>query len=396
MSNNFGKEEAKLRSINDCQFIFYPPVEWGGLFQRPHHLALQMAALCKRVLYVQPAGLRNPVPGDLRRLKNLISPHKKRPLKHGFKNSKRLIVSSLPFLPVHGVRPAEMYNAWIFSRAVRNASKASDTTVLWIGAPAPFLKRVLRGNIKGLVVFDWMDDYAIFPHLPARVVDMQYWMLKRADAVFTSSKLLMEKAGQIRKDKTWFLPNGVDLDHWRQEGLQIGHSLSFGQKVIGYFGTISYWLDKDLVVRLAERHMDWNFVFIGPRADKGALDALFSLPNCRHVPPLPYEELPRAARGFDVCWIPFKKGTLTNTINPVKAYEYIATGKPVLSVPLPDLAPLNKVITFATDLVSFEKGISRLLLHSGEDSFSEEKRAAVAPYSWKNLGRQAACILEEF
>ena len=384
-----------MQPAKPYRLIFYPPIEWGGLFQRPHHLSLQLARLFEQVLYIQPAGLRNPVLKDLGRLGNLFSQRPKNLRGRGLDN-RRVRVCSLPFLPFQGLSAFDVYNGWIFSHIVNRDKQAYEDTIIWIGAPAPFLKKALKKLHFATVVFDWMDDYSIFSHLPSRVVDMQYWMLKRADLVFASSEILLRRAAQIRRDRLWLLPNGVDLAHWSLPEGPCSPQRPFGDNVIGYFGTISHWLDKELVHDLAEGHKDWNFVFVGPRADNGGLDHIFGLSNCHHVTSLPYDELPAVASGFDVCWIPFKMTSRVKSINPVKAYEYLAMGKPVVSIPLPDLEPLEGAISFATDLSAFERAISRALSGKGQGASPQERRAAVASYSWERLGQKAAAILKEF
>ena len=383
-----------MKSVLPYRIILYPPVEWGGLFQRPHHLAVELSRIFRKVHFIQPAGLRNPVPGDLGRLRNFIfSPRKRAAARRDCLSS--LVVNRLPFLPFHGLEPFERYNAAVFSRFVKRTGSPYAGMVLWIGSPAPFLERTLDVLNPALVVFDWMDDYSIFSHLPSRIMDTQYRMLKRADAVFASSVQLMRRAEALRKERVYYLPNGVDPGHWAGgDFISAADKRTFGTNVIGYFGTISHWMDAGLVKMLAEKRTDWNFVFVGPRADAGRLDALFELPNCRHVPQVPYERLPVLAAGFDVCWLPFRRNGLVGSVNPVKIYEYLAMGKPVVSIFLPDLGVLSDAVTFADSAASFEKAISMALDGKDDESAAEKRRKVVGPYSWKALARQAAGTLE--
>ncbi len=387
-----------MDSLKECghkKIIFYPPVEWGGLFQRPHHIAFQMAGLFDEILFVQPAGLRNPSWKDIGRLRGIIGPARDR-LSGQILGHDRLKICWLPFLPFHGLEALEAFNAWVFSRFVRRSVSSSQATILWIGAPAPFLRRALRSISPDMLVFDWMDDYCLFSHLPPVVHDMQYWLVQKADLVFASSSTLLNKARQMRRDGLWLLPNGVDMAHWDPDKNQGGLArYGRGKSLIGYFGAISHWLDGDLVSDLAKRHREWDFVFIGPRTDNGSLDPMFSLPNCHHVSAQPYDKLPTLASGFDVCWIPFKMGGLMNSINPVKAYEYLAMGKPVVSIPFPDLGGLEHVITFATDGSSFEKAITEALKWGNQPFLADKRRNSVRPFTWERIGRRAATILED-
>ena len=401
MAGNMATRSGKARPDFDVKavlpyrVVIYPPVEWGGLFQRPHHMALQLGKRFRRVHFVQPAGLRNPSLADVKRLKGyILTSEKLRDRPAGGAAGPE--INRLPFVPFHGISFFEAWNARVFQGYLKKMEVSAKRTLLWIASPAPFIRRALERMKAVSWVFDWMDDYSIFPQLPVEVIRTQYWMVREADAVFTSSVHLRERAENSRDNGIYYLPNGVDMEHWAGHFPSPFHGeRPFGRNVIGYFGTISHWLDGRLIATLASKRKDWNFVFIGPRADNGLLDSMFALPNCHHVPPQPYEKLPGLAAHFDSCWIPFKRKAVVKSINPVKAYEYLALGKPVVSVPLPDLEALSGVVAFATGPASFEQALSKALSDPGGSRMEAMRMTAVEPYSWEALGFRAADILAD-
>ena len=377
-------------------------MEWGGLFQRPHHLALALANSFASVEFIQPCGLRNPRVSDLSRIKAFFLPSGTG-CSDGLGITSNVRITRLPFVPFHGFEPLDAWNARVFSRLLEKRVSAYNRTILWIGAPAPFLKRALKGSVSDLLVFDWMDDYSVFTHLPADVISTQDWLVQRADLIFASASRLVNKAldklsqfSISEKDplaghqKVCFLPNGVDPDHWKLDERDVCE----GPNTIGYFGTISHWMDVSLIRALIKKRTDWHFVFIGPRADGGRLDEIFDLANCRHIPPVPYGLLPTVAAKFDVCWIPFRQNGGTKSINPVKVYEYLAMGKPVVSIPLPDLKDLREVIVFATGMESFEQAISDSLNMPRTKEIMDKRRAAITPFSWDRIGKKAVNVLK--
>jgi len=375
----------------------YPPVEWGGLFQRPQHLAREFSKRLESVIYIQPAGLRNPRLLDLRRIKGFYSsdfyhlPNKA--------VNKGLVIKRLPFIPFHGLIFVEAINAAIFDSFVKRLDKdhRQAPCLLWVAAPAPFFAKSKVVQAEFPLVFDWLDDYAIFTHLSKKVVEMQYELAVKADLVFASSRALVERAKQHRPENVFFLPNGVDLNHWRckYRGRLRGKIAGSG-KIVGYFGTLSHWIDRKLVMDMARRHPNWAFVFIGPRADNGELTQIFELPNCLHIPRVDYKELPEFACDFDVCWMPFKINALTISINPVKVYEYLAMGKPVVVPEFPDLEDINDVLLMAGSSINeWDSALERAFEHGQNPKLLKQRQDKVKEYSWESIADRAINVIDE-
>ena len=129
---------------------------------------------------------------------------------------------------------------------------------------------------------------------------------------------------------------------------------------VGFYGAIAEWFDADLVADLAELRPDWKFELIGSTFT-GDVSRLEKLPNVALLGEKPYAELPRLVAGWDCFIIPFKRIPLTEATNPVKAYEMLATGKPVVAVDLPELRPMARdgLLSLADDAARFAQAIER-------------------------------------
>jgi len=377
-----------LNQENLFTLVMYPPIEWGGLFQRPQHLAREFCRKLGTVIYIQPAGLRNPSLLDLKRIRGFCSSTASHPSDK--MRYKGLIIKTLPFIPLHGLALTEAINAAILDRFILRLKNKQAPCILWAAAPAPFFAKstVVQGDFP--LIFDWLDDYAIFRHLPGRVTEMQYELAAKADLVFASSKTLLKKAKQHGAKKAFLLPNGVDLQHWccNLKGKLKGR-ISNNGAIVGYFGTLSHWLDKKLVVDMATRRPNWTFVFIGPRTDKGGLSPIFELANCIHIPEVNYYKLPELACDFDVCWMPFKASELTMSINPVKIYEYLAMGKPVVVPELPDLAELKNVLFVASNSNDWEQALEKAFAQCQDPKLVKQRQNKVKKYAWENIACDA-------
>lgn len=146
--------------------------------------------------------------------------------------------------------------------------------------------------------------------------------------------------------KSYYLPQGVQLDHFAQVPLSPS-----GHRVLGFFGAIAEWLDFDLIVQVARAAPDWQLQFIGKVEHQP--DQLGCLPNVRFLPPVSFSELPGAMSDWAAAWIPFRLNELTRGVNPLKAREYLAAGLACHCTPLPEVAALGEhvMITDRADLV---------------------------------------------
>jgi len=222
-------------------------------------------------------------------------------------------------------------------------------------------------------------------------VETQDWFLRHADVVFATSSVLVQRAATLRTGSTYLFPNGVDFEHWQEvSNISVPSAIRhIPHPIVGYFGTISHWIDRDVILELSTQYPLWQFVFIGPRADNGFLDPVFSRPNCHWLDSQPYEILPGLAAQFDVCWMPFCQTDLTEAINPVKIYEYLALGKPVVAPPFPDLIQLGPAVEFAVKSIEYGHLIKKMIEEKHDAGREDERRSLSRHFRWSKLWQQA-------
>ncbi|MEW6723990.1 MAG: hypothetical protein AB1331_03570 [Bacillota bacterium] len=218
--------------------------------------------------------------------------------------------------------------------------------------------------------------------------------------VFASSPALVEEARAILSEEglerpVYLVRNACDYHlfaktncaapDWLQQ-LRSGY-----RRIIGFWGAVASWLDWDLIKATALTCPDWAFVFVGAVCvDASAL----GLPgNVILAGPRDYRELPAIARGFDGAWVPFQIRALTRAVNPVKLYEYLAAGLPVVSTPLPDVTTeAESVVAFASrpdaTWLSFER-----LFRDGERVI-RAGRQLVVDSTWQARARFISQVLD--
>jgi glycosyltransferase involved in cell wall biosynthesis len=225
-------------------------------------------------------------------------------------------------------------------------------------------------QLGGRVIYDCMDDISAFTTESRS--DDERQLMQTADLVVVTSAALEREARKHAKNVA-LIRNGCDYELFART--QIGGG---PRKVIGYYGAISDWLDIPLIAALARRRPEWDFLLIG--ATYGAnLLPLGDLPNVTLPGEKPYAELPEWLSVMDVCIIPFKRIPLTEATNPVKVYEMLAAGKPVVSTPIPEVAALAPLVRLASDAQEFEREI----LAAFADENIEPRRAFAREQTWE-------------
>jgi glycosyltransferase involved in cell wall biosynthesis len=230
----------------------------------------------------------------------------------------------------------------------------------------------LREACGAVVVYDCHDWLAGFGNVATELLAAERKAMDGADLTLFSSQTLAERWGAR---EPLILHNAGDPGHfglipWRRRE----------RPVIGYAGALNHWFDVPAVTRAAELRPDWDFLLIGP-VDAVNVNPLRKLPNVSLTGPVPYAELPQRLAGCDLALIPFKLTPLIEAVNPVKLYEYLACGLPVVSSRLPEVAALgDHVYTYAA-ADQMPEAIEKGLL---EDSPGrrEARRARVLGETW--------------
>lgn len=171
-----------------------------------------------------------------------------------------------------------------------------------------------------------------------------------SDIVLASAAALFDRARQSTGKPVYLLPNGCDFEHFK--AAQQRHCLkeepfSLDKPIIGYIGAIAPWVDWRLVNSMAHYLPDYEFVFIGAPLLQSGVG--FANKNMHYLGHKDYSLLPGYLSNFSYCLIPFKITEMTKSINPVKFWEYLASGIPILATPLPEI-PANSAILISEEM----------------------------------------------
>ena len=158
---------------------------------------------------------------------------------------------------------------------------------------------------------------------------------------------------------------------------------SKGRKVAGYYGAIAEWLDIDLIRSVARSNPDVLVLLVGSDTI-GASRALGEIPNVTFTGEVPYQQLPFYLYGFDVCLLPFMVIPLTLATNPVKVYEYLSAGRPVIGTELPELAQFGNHVIRVHDPREFALAVKETLSRPITEEAAEARRAFAREQTWEH------------
>jgi glycosyltransferase involved in cell wall biosynthesis len=206
-----------------------------------------------------------------------------------------------------------------------------------------------------LIVYDCMDQLSQFRSAPAELLKRERHLLKLADVVFCGGKNLHGDKSRYHTN-CHFYGCGVDTKHFakaRHRATTLPADIAnLPRPILGYYGVVDERLDYDLLLKLA-KSTPGSVVILGPVA-KVEQSEIPVHRNLHWLGRRPYDTLPNYAKAFDVCLMPFAMNEATEYINPTKALEYLAAGRPVVSTPVPDVVSLfSKVVSVAPSARDF-------------------------------------------
>jgi glycosyltransferase involved in cell wall biosynthesis len=345
-----------------------------------HHVATRLAAAAP-LLYVSSPGLRAPQASgrDLRRMLRKLRATLQPPTRITG-NLWHCTVPQLPFRRIPGV---DAFNRWFGQWAVRRALRTAgiERRISWFVVPHPGF---MAGRLdEDFCVYYCIDDYAAHPGVDVALIEHRDAELtRRADLVFVAPPSLLA-AKQALNPNSVFSPHGVDVALFARAAdpaTEIAEEArNLPHPVIGYFGSLHEWIDFELIEWLARVRPQWTFLLVGHAA--ADLGALRSLPNVRLAGAQPYQTLPEWAKAFDVAIIPYRLNRQVANANPLKLREYLATGKPVVSVRNAEIEKFSAWVRIADDRETFLEALEAALHDNGADA-SARRMAAVADQTW--------------
>lgn len=343
-------------------------IDWRFRTQRPQHLARALAAKGHRVFYISNNFVDAPEAGfsidPLDEEGRLFQVH--------------LNLAGAPaiYFDMPSAQQVEQLRASLGSLLGWSGSVSSLSLV-----QHPYWSELVRAVPNAQVVYDCMDHHAGFLENAPAVLEAEQALVRGSDLVIVTSDWLEREIAPLARE-TALVRNAGEYEFFRQRPDLIFRDEE-GRRIIGYYGAIADWFDVNLVREVALAFPDALVLLIGDDT-AGAGARLADVPNVRLTGEVPYTDLPYWLHGFDVCLLPFRVMPLTLATNPVKVYEYLAAGKPVVSVDLPELRQFGDLVRVAGDERSFIAAVGATLQEGQGAEAVHERQAFASEQTWSH------------
>ncbi len=292
-------------------------------------------------------------------------------------------------LPLYGSRAGRWLNRVLLVAQLRLAMLLLHISrpILWVAIPTA---AEMAGRLdEKLLLYQVSDKYDANEDsaLSAQVIRRYDRQLKdTADVVLYSGRKLFLEATEPHR---FFLEQAVDFDHFANLKVEPAPELEgIPHPILGYFGTMDYVMDTELMTEVARLRPNWHWVLLGLKSNLVRISA----PNIHFLGSKPYRDLPSYIRRFDVCVLPWRENNIfTSYGSAIKVREYLATGKPVV------MAPLYEYLQ--TPGLRFYRGtqefIAQVEAALAEDSpaLAAQRQGVVKEGTWDERASQLAALI---
>ncbi len=358
---------AKARADVICFSI----IDWSFRFQRPQQIMSQFAAHGHRVFYLSVSKFRS----------RFAKP----------KFSLRLLTENVFEVEIAARYQQDIFHEVIEGKDLELALESLDElrreysineAIGYVMIPSWAATAIETRNRWGWrVIYDCMDEWENFPGVKPSSLEAETRLVEECNLLVVTAQRLAEK-WKWRKRPTVLARNAADYDFFAGRCQPNSLLANVKHPIVGYFGAIADWFDVDLLVEAASRRPEYTFVLLGGVFDVD-VSRLQSLTNVMMVGQQPYETMPQYLYNFDVCAIPFKINPITEATDPVKLYEYLSGGKPVVATKMSELKAYRDFVYLAESAEDFIAKLDAAICEN-DPQLPERRRSLASEHTWQN------------
>ncbi|MBM3862119.1 MAG: glycosyltransferase family 1 protein [Verrucomicrobia bacterium] len=357
---------------------------WAGLWQRQQQLMSRLAAR-HRILYVES-------PRDF---VSVVRNWRKvgwRQLTVGREVMANVTVFT-PVVPFSLRRYPRLNRIWLalLRPWVRHLMRRwqCEQPFLWVCYP---LAESLVGRLgERIACYDCCDELTDLPTKLAGIIrEHEDRLLAKAQVVFATSESLLRSLS-ARHAYVHLIPNGADAAHFARAATELlpcpPELSALPRPIIGFIGAVQHWVDVTLLAEAARLRPQWSWVVIG--GVHKDVSCLSGLANVHLLGPKPYAALPSYLRQMCVGLVPFELCPIALAADPIKVYEYLAAGKPVVATAIPRLEVFGDAVRIARNVEEFVTQIQRALAEDSPEA-GRRRRELASAHSWEQRTREIA------
>ncbi len=339
---------------NRKRILYLINVPWGWIKQRPHFMAEYLSWDYDVTVYARSfmsdivKKSQNLVDNDINGTKNLR-----------IITYKTFSLNNYPFLKKLGIH--RLLNKFLLKYQFKKVKE--DYDIVWYGNPLIYneFKSLIPGN--PLLIYDCMDDYLEFPmaksdnKLRKRIFEAEKELISRSSLTIASSQYLLKKIqNRYNLNKDFIVVNNaieIPSDSVKGNCPNILNGIKYS---LVYIGTVSEWFDFDLMVQILDKYSELYLILVGPLS--------VDVPKHERIKctgPVSHDKIFSFMNHSSSLVMPFKINELILSVNPVKLYEYIYSGRPVISVRYEETEKFEKYVHLYNGFEEFDSIISKLM-----------------------------------
>lgn len=386
--------------LSGCDIVCFSANRWDDIWRNRHQIMSRMARR-NRVLFVEPslylsqlsANLKQQGPGVLQGSR-LYSP------------LENLWVYQWPeYAPQSGRAPLRQATFALRKRSLQHALQhlGMSNPILWI-----FLYNLgeMIGHLdERLVIYHAVDEYSAYSPKhdnPGRVQvikRMEAEVMERSDLVFVVSPALYESKKHLHPHVV-LVPNGVDYDLFsdpRFDDERPADLAGVSHPLLIFAGVINEKIDLQLLLAVARQRPQWQLALVGPVLLRQGTETVVELQkqvNVHWLGSKRVEELPAYMHAADVCLMPYQLNEWTRNISPLKLYEYLATGVPIVSTDIPAVEEFADVVWRGSGPDGFIAAIAQALAADSPERRRRQQMLA-KDHSWDQRVEALSAAIEQ-
>lgn len=375
--------------IDPKEIVLLSTADWDNPFwTNKQHVAVEFARRGYKVLYIDSLGLRAPSLNKkdfsriLRKVFKAVRPPRK--------VQENIWVWSPITLPWNAYRSVRFFNKFYLSLFVKLWSKVLGFKSPWLWTYNPLTTEFLKLDDFSKTVYHCVDEIKAQPGMPVDILEREEkTLLKGADIIFVTAPQLKMSRVQWNSNIHYF-SNVADFSHFNK-ALTDDFSkpldlINLTGPILGFIGAVSsYKVDMVLLCHIAKSRPNYNIVIIGEVGEgdpSTKINLLKEHNNIYLLGPKPYSVLPQYLKYFDIALLPNNLNEYTDNMFPMKFFEYLAAGKPIVSVDLSSIKEFHHIVKIGHNPDEFVRAVDQVL--TGDVASLEDRLSLAKEYTYES------------
>ena len=368
--------------------VAFANVDWNGTWYSRHQILSRLAQTCPVVIVEHPPEARDVLAGRVAPQNGVFTEIARNLWSY---RSPRFLPQL--FKPAIARRAVDALRARHLQASVRRLGLRDPIWYAWDPQYAPRLALLPRG----FTIFHCYDKYDAYHDASADAVQtLERELVARSDLVFASSRILASDIEERTGHAVRYLPHGVDFAEFRaraERDALPADLAALPSPRIGYVARLDERIDDAALRAIASARPGWSIVIIGgdgfqSREGRERFASLTALSNVHALGQKPRETIPAYTAGLDVCLLCYRTDNWGRWVQPIKAYEYLACGRPVVSAPIDAARDFGELVDLVSDPSGWVGAIEAALAADGPDA-----RARRIAYARENTWDQRVAHL---